>query len=108
LVRHAVADLLKTFIRETLLHDLSRSGLGSPAGAEDHEVRQLADGWILDTELQTGEPVPHAVHGAANRFVAKQWKGLLERFRGDRHAAHVTLLNLLDAEFPVSQQHTEW
>jgi hypothetical protein len=113
-----VADLLRTFIREAVLHELHGyerlaaalhgSGLGAPTTAEALEAQHLADGWVLDTELRTGEPVPPAVHGAANRFVAKQWKGLLERFRGDRWAAQQTLLNLLDAELAASGPGPVW
>lgn len=100
--------LVKAYIRECLLSELHVSprvvsavkggdfAMRSPEGIE---ARSIADEWCKELELELGLKLPLPVKSSIAKFVAKRWKGLLARFRGDQGAALQTLTNLLDTKY---------
>jgi hypothetical protein len=107
-----MADVLREFVKEALLLELrrdkqfisqlrTRAGFGKPKTPEDAKARKLADDVISDIELEIGEPLSATARVHVVRFVAKHWKDIVARFRGDQKAAKQTLMNMLVGRFSM-------
>lgn len=102
--------LLRNFIREALVMELRRddhfidhlkrqSGIGTPRTRLGMAARQIATEWVKDLETELGTHLPLGYVAQINKFVAKRWQGLLQRYRGDHGAAHQTMQNLLNTKY---------
>jgi hypothetical protein len=106
-------SVLRQYIRDTL-HELRAdprmmsllrgAGIGPAHYSDNDESRQLANGWIEDTQTETGKPMSPGNRLQVVRFVAKRWPILLKRFRGDSRAAEHTLYNILDTKFSGNRE----
>jgi hypothetical protein len=108
--------LLRQYINEALTLELKRrhdgpfiarlkrsSGIGEPIEMVDIAARKIADDWIADLELDTGEPIAHHLVPIINRFVSSRWEELHKQYR-DPRAAKQSMNNLLDAKFSTFKQ----
>jgi len=89
---------------EGFLSLLRTAGLGGFPGHDRVFAEDLAEGWLEDMELATGRMVAPGVRFQVVRFVESRFPGLVVRFRGNKDAARVTMLNLLDARFRGPQR----
>jgi hypothetical protein len=102
-------ELLRLYIHEALQLELRAdphmmsmlrgSGMRASSSPTNKIASRIATEWIEDKELETGEPLPLHMRTQVNGFVAKRWKGLMVRFRGNDQAAKQTLFNILAAKF---------
>jgi hypothetical protein len=102
--------LLREFIKEAMLLELRRddqfidhlkrqSSFGAPRTPSAVAARQVASGWVQDMETELGQRLSPGNVTQVNKFVAKRWPGVLQRYRGDQAAALQTMHNLLDAKY---------
>lgn len=106
-------DILRAYVREMVLQELRAdermlsllrgSGLRAMSSPGAQAAGRIVEDWIHDIELEIGKRLPPAVRTQAHRFAARRWQGLLARFHGDVHAAHVTMMNLLDNRFRMTE-----
>ncbi len=99
-----VTRLLSSYLTElrrdeSFLALLHAAGLRGVPGHDRVFAEDLAEGWLEDMELATGRMVAPGVRFQVVRFVESRFPGLVVRFRGNKDAARMTMLNLLDARF---------
>ena len=106
-------SVLRQYIRDTLqelradprmMSLLRGAGIGPTRQGDSDVSRQLANGWIEDSETETGKRMSPGNRLQVVRFVGKRWPILLKRFRGDERAAEHTLYNILDTKFSGNRE----
>lgn len=96
-------ELLKQYIRESL-SDMQfikhlETGLSFYGSGEHDEASQIARDWLEEVELGMDNLLAPGHVYRIEKFIASEWPGILEQYRGNKRMALIAMNNMLAAKF---------